>query len=124
MLVLLIIFFFSSRRRHTICALVTGVQTCALPISRVIDQAVESTKALHRRLDPAITRVALRDVDRDGFHVGNVSQRLGEFGVPLPPSRHRDAAQPTSTDTHPDALAHSTTYLGQASSRDQVSPSL
>src|SRR3546814_4108857 len=29
---LCIIFFFSSRRRHTRCALVTGVQTCALPI--------------------------------------------------------------------------------------------
>src|SRR3546814_9035265 len=28
-------FFFSSRRRHTRCALVTGVQTCALPISRL-----------------------------------------------------------------------------------------
>src|SRR3546814_14499058 len=26
-------YFFSSRRRHTRCALVTGVQTCALPIS-------------------------------------------------------------------------------------------
>src|SRR3546814_9589628 len=26
-------FFFSRRRRHTRCALVTGVQTCALPIS-------------------------------------------------------------------------------------------
>src|SRR3546814_21081685 len=26
-------FFFSSRRRHTRCALVTGVQTCALPIA-------------------------------------------------------------------------------------------
>src|SRR3546814_20740992 len=26
-------FFFSSRRRHTRCALVTGVQTCALPLS-------------------------------------------------------------------------------------------
>src|SRR3546814_2252083 len=25
-------FFFSSRRRHTRCALVTGLQTCALPI--------------------------------------------------------------------------------------------
>src|SRR3546814_2961310 len=25
--------FFASRRRHTICALVTGVHTCALPIS-------------------------------------------------------------------------------------------
>src|SRR3546814_3365908 len=30
----MLIFFFSSRRRHTSCALVTGVQTCALPISR------------------------------------------------------------------------------------------
>src|SRR3546814_4708603 len=28
----IISFFFSSRRRHTRCALVTGVQTCALPI--------------------------------------------------------------------------------------------
>src|SRR3546814_6736339 len=28
----LCLFFFSSRRRHTRCALVTGVQTCALPI--------------------------------------------------------------------------------------------
>src|SRR3546814_2058225 len=28
-------FCFSSRRRHTRCALVTGVQTCALPISRM-----------------------------------------------------------------------------------------
>src|SRR3546814_1069075 len=27
------VFFFASRRRHTRCALVTGVQTCALPIS-------------------------------------------------------------------------------------------
>src|SRR3546814_6757486 len=35
MLLLLLVsvcFFFSSRRRHTRCALVTGVQTCALPI--------------------------------------------------------------------------------------------
>src|SRR3546814_15190957 len=32
MISLYYIFFFSSRRRHTRCALVTGVQTCALPI--------------------------------------------------------------------------------------------
>src|SRR3546814_9475369 len=32
MLFLMLLFFFSSRRRHTRCALVTGVQTCALPI--------------------------------------------------------------------------------------------
>src|SRR3546814_1683259 len=31
-------FFFSSRRRHTRCALVTGVQTCALPISYLFMQ--------------------------------------------------------------------------------------
>src|SRR3546814_3399587 len=31
-----VFFFFSSRRRHTRCALVTGVQTCALPIYRKI----------------------------------------------------------------------------------------
>src|SRR3546814_10598152 len=30
-------FFFSSRRRHTRCALVTGVQTCALPIWKEVD---------------------------------------------------------------------------------------
>src|SRR3546814_2212935 len=34
--------FFSSRRRHTICALVTGVQTCALPISCVRGTALGS----------------------------------------------------------------------------------
>src|SRR3546814_8943268 len=33
MSVVFVCFFFSSRRRHTRCALVTGVQTCALPIS-------------------------------------------------------------------------------------------
>src|SRR3546814_12912568 len=31
----MVFFFFSSRRRHTRCALVTGVQTCALPISLI-----------------------------------------------------------------------------------------
>src|SRR3546814_8373299 len=32
----LLFVFFSSRRRHTRCALVTGVQTCALPISDAV----------------------------------------------------------------------------------------
>src|SRR3546814_4911982 len=42
MLSLLSFFFFSSRRRHTRCALVTGVQTCALPIWRSwLEPAVE-----------------------------------------------------------------------------------
>src|SRR3546814_9859621 len=33
-----VVFFFSSRRRHTRCALVTGVQTCALPISALVER--------------------------------------------------------------------------------------
>ena len=33
-------FFFSSRRRHTRCADVTGVQTCALPISPLVEVVV------------------------------------------------------------------------------------
>src|SRR3546814_3103059 len=36
-----VLFFFSSRRRHTRCALVTGVQKCALPISEVTRVARE-----------------------------------------------------------------------------------
>src|SRR3546814_9764810 len=38
-----LMFFFSSRRRHTSCALVTGVQTCALPIcgERALEVDVE-----------------------------------------------------------------------------------
>src|SRR3546814_6259692 len=43
----MVFFFFSSRRRHTSCALVTGVQTCALPIY------------LPRRCNPSLARQAL-----------------------------------------------------------------
>src|SRR3546814_6728692 len=41
-----VIFFFSSRRRHTRCALVTGVQTCALPISSRMYSNRETAMAL------------------------------------------------------------------------------
>src|SRR3546814_11566857 len=46
----LVFFFFSSRRRHTRCALVTGVQTCALPIS-----PAPSFRSCRRRTPPAIS---------------------------------------------------------------------
>src|SRR3546814_1671697 len=36
--------FFSSRRRHTRCALVTGVQTCALPISSMLRNATRNAR--------------------------------------------------------------------------------
>src|SRR3546814_10121656 len=47
------IFFISSIRRHTTCALVTGVQTCALPISLVL--IVEATLLLHRQPEQIVS---------------------------------------------------------------------
>src|SRR3546814_10181301 len=43
---LLFFFFFSSSRRHTICALVTGVQTCALPIFRHAFRGADAARAV------------------------------------------------------------------------------
>src|SRR3546814_2142087 len=58
-------FFFSSRRRHTRCALVTGVQTCALPIlSRLRPGAIVAPdRSQHRGLDVMC--------DADGFIRGD-----------------------------------------------------
>src|SRR3546814_5360690 len=47
-------FFFSSRRRHTRCALVTGVQTCALPIS---GEMVPAGRAVVELLPPERLRL-------------------------------------------------------------------
>src|SRR3546814_6110539 len=61
-------FFFSSRRRHTRCALVTGVQTCALPISvslRPVSQQCQfcsmrgSAMAVHVERKDAVTTIIL-----------------------------------------------------------------
>src|SRR3546814_5726467 len=46
-------FFFSSRRRHTRCALVTGVQTCALPIYALLRLPLRTASARHKRPTPA-----------------------------------------------------------------------
>src|SRR3546814_7251567 len=52
---MVMVFFFSSRRRHTRCALVTGVQTCALPISEddedTANAVVEDVERFASRVD-------------------------------------------------------------------------
>src|SRR3546814_14905962 len=45
------VFFFSSRRRHTRCALVTGVQTCALPICSSRAKSRDGSKHVSTSLD-------------------------------------------------------------------------
>src|SRR3546814_1254620 len=59
-------FFFSSRRQHTRCALVTGVQTCALPIchrrgagGRVMDVAPDCSVAASSQLKPLFSPFCL-----------------------------------------------------------------
>src|SRR3546814_9180760 len=81
-------FFFSSRRRHTRCALVTGVQTCALPIlvpvylNDVIMPVIRSSRAaelgrsIRRAVDsfPGNERVAI-------FGTGGISHWVGGPGM-------------------------------------------
>src|SRR3546814_2702280 len=57
-------FFFSSRRRHTRCALVTGVQTCALPIFASEDEIVVTgfRASLDKALDQKRDSIAAVDV--------------------------------------------------------------
>src|SRR3546814_10581429 len=54
-----IFFFFSSRRRHTRCALVTGVQTCALPISKKTIVFLDEILAADDRLRKAAFELIL-----------------------------------------------------------------
>src|SRR3546814_4941192 len=59
---LVVLLFFASRRRHTRCALVTGVQPCALPISitHALADAADGARGFYR----AARRRAV-DIDRD-----------------------------------------------------------
>src|SRR3546814_9488116 len=57
----------ASRRRHTRCALVTGVQTCALPICRVAGMYTGFLDVLHDAADHDILAVGeCIGVDLDG----------------------------------------------------------
>src|SRR3546814_10246760 len=77
--------FFSSRRRHTSCALVTGVQTCALPISadlRSIEGVVSSTRGMIEvleRLEPDMYRL----LPFDASVLVAINARLDELRGPV-----------------------------------------
>src|SRR3546814_8068237 len=65
--------FCSSRRRHTRCALVTGVQTCALPIFKpqVLRQVCEALAPLARAQRPVLVSIAA------GITSAQISRWLG-----------------------------------------------
>src|SRR3546814_5674555 len=87
------LFFFSSRRRHTRCALVTGVQTCALPIyQEILDlQRVEAGRmelvhfhVRHPAARPPCHRYAVprRSTRRGGKDIGAPRSAGREYGRP------------------------------------------
>src|SRR3546814_3967895 len=74
-------FFFSRRRRHTRCALVTVVQTCALPISRrAKGDESRADELLPRRLDLLLQ------------HRGQVAQHRGRRLIDHPEHEGHPAA--------------------------------
>src|SRR3546814_1835676 len=91
-----VVFFFSSRRRHTSCALVTGVQTCALPIS-------------HFTLLPGTRQIFVIDVT-------SVQTSCG-WGVPLMElSQERETLQKYHRQADPELWVE----IGRASCRARV----
>src|SRR3546814_8316583 len=69
---LLFFFFFSSRRRHTRCALVTGVQTCALPIFARLSRAANGD------LDEDIPAEIARTLPELAVAMDGLFRQLGE----------------------------------------------
>src|SRR3546814_9116142 len=80
----LLFFFFSSRRRHTRCALVTGVQTCALPIYKILQlRAREQIAAYRARMDRQASLPkklqALAEIRTDEGYMAEVSKANGGY---------------------------------------------
>src|SRR3546814_11182538 len=78
-------FFVSSRRRHTRCALVTGVQTCALPISSA------------RRAEPRSARYREHESQEQGGQImSDNRQSLSDLGAIA--GDQEQAQQPAAAD--------------------------
>src|SRR3546814_4375815 len=88
------VFFFSSRRRHTICALVTGVQTCALPIFATVAVLHET----RQRLEPRLTRMEQTLADR------SAAEELQALRTEVEQMKAR--SQPIPTAPPPQAQPH------------------
>src|SRR3546814_2268071 len=99
---MMVLFFFSSRRRHTRCALVTGVQTCALPI-----------------LELVLTLVA--PPNAGGFSI-NLREVFGAVGARGKEPRTIEAGDAAVTDVILEAgdLGAVRAEIGRASCRERV----
>src|SRR3546814_13881047 len=102
----LFFFFFSSRRRHTRCALVTGVQTCALPIYRgrkILRGRLSRAAKVMPTVEKQLFRQFLAEIDPDG------PRRSKKDSWSKAPAKRRPRAKPRPE-------------LGRASRRERVCP--
>src|SRR3546814_15179429 len=128
--------FFSSRSRHTICALVTGVQTCALPISEFgrPDRLWLLSEQVRQDLDPGHIRrlalirrhtqrrVALEMFDRAEILArGELHVARGHTVLDVDPCRPRARIAISDTqrryDRHPERRLHVIALPPRAASR-------
>src|SRR3546814_10980226 len=106
-------FFFSSRRRHTRCALVTGVQTCALPICGFRSFVFQKIGMRPSRHLSTRTSPRLKFVEAEGESCLNdlISQHL------LAPRIHLVAS-----GRDPQIAKRSLDQIGRATGRERVWP--
>src|SRR3546814_870580 len=76
-----VVFVFSSRRRHTRCALVTGVQTCALPIYLLLVREIASRAAAEAEAREVQAR--LREGNTELEHRSGDLRALSRYGSML-----------------------------------------
>src|SRR3546814_20991835 len=85
-------FFFSSRRRHTRCALVTGVQTCALPIYTFLGTSiVKQARMMQALSNHGISVPAIVGWEENASLIGGsflVMDRISGVSLPMHPSYH------------------------------------
>src|SRR3546814_14599753 len=106
-------FFFSSRRRHTRCALVTGVQTCALPICWLGYSDEKLARLCREAVDAGFDHIKLKV----GLSLDDDIRRARLAREVIGPDRKLliDANQIWEVD---EAIAH--VQIGRASCRERV----
>src|SRR3546814_4337745 len=98
-------FFFSSRRRHTRCALVTGVQTCALPILATYAEWLALSEGALPTLsdDEAVAaRTQVAEALAGGHHIldrDTIEALLGGVGMVMVASRACSTADERSEES-------------------------
>src|SRR3546814_2861015 len=102
---LYIVVFFSSRRRHTRCALVTGVQTCALPILSIRLLGDAASSFAERCIDGL-------DADRD--RIAELVERSLMLVTALAPHIGYDAAARIAKTAHAEGTRSEERRVGKA----------